>query len=105
MPKVLDKYIRASGSSEGGNYFLGGRYSFAETATTPFLRRSLVTLPHFKKVDPRQIIKDKGLDRIGAWIQVLPHACRLAHMQGSEEALLIRLSSCSELRRRAEIVL
>jgi hypothetical protein len=50
---------------------LGGRYSFAETATTPFLRRSLMTLPHFKKVDPAAMVKEKGLERIRAWIQVL----------------------------------
>lgn len=73
--QVLDKFLRVSGSSEGGDYFLGGRYSFAETVTTPFLRRSLVTLPYFKKVDPCEIIKQKGLDRIGAWIQVPKHIC------------------------------
>ena len=74
---MLDKFIRASGSSEGGDYFLGGRYSFAETVTTPFLRRSLVTLPYFKKVDPREIVKERGFTRIDSWIKVLTaHACK-----------------------------
>ncbi|EIE18172.1 glutathione S-transferase [Coccomyxa subellipsoidea C-169] len=66
--EVLDNFIKASGS-EGGGYFLGERYSFAETVTTPFVRRALVTLPHFKGVDPLEIAKSKGLDRLVAWIQ------------------------------------
>ena len=46
------------------------RYSIAETLTTPFLRRALVTLPYYKKVDPQQIAKEKGLKRILQWFQV-----------------------------------
>ncbi|KAK9917722.1 hypothetical protein WJX75_007518 [Coccomyxa subellipsoidea] len=67
--EVLNNFIKISGSSEGGSYFLGSRYSYAETVTTPFLRRALVTLPHFKRVDPLEIAKSKGLDRLVDWIQ------------------------------------
>ena len=46
------------------------RYSIAETLTTPFLKRALVTLPYYKKVDPQHIAKEKGLKRILQWFQV-----------------------------------
>ena len=48
------------------------RYSYAETVTTPFVRRALVTLPHFKGVDPAAIAREKGLDRLSAWFTVRP---------------------------------
>ena len=71
---MLDKYIRASGSSGSPGYFLGSTYSYAETVSTPFLRRALVTLPHFKGVDPLEIAKSKGLDRLVDWMKVgWPH--------------------------------
>ena len=74
LDQVLNNFIKTSGSSEGGSYFLGSRYSYAETVTTPFLRRALVTLPHFKRVDPLEIAKSKGLNRLVDWIQV-SYAC------------------------------
>ena len=46
------------------------RYSYAETVTTPFVRRALVTLPHYKGVDPAAIAHEKGLDRLSAWFTV-----------------------------------
>ena len=48
----------------------GCRYSLAETHTTPFLRRALLTLPHYKKVDVEQLARDKGLTRLLQWFQV-----------------------------------
>lgn len=46
------------------------RYSLAETHTTPFLRRALLTLPYYKNVDVEQLAKDKGLARLVQWFQV-----------------------------------
>ena len=46
------------------------RYSLAETHTTPFLRRALLTLPYYKKVDVQQLAKEKGLTRLLQWFQV-----------------------------------
>lgn len=43
--EVLDKLLRTHGSEKGGDYLLGGSYSMAETATTPFVRRAVVVLP------------------------------------------------------------
>ena len=50
------------------------RYSYAETVTTPFVRRALVTLRHFKGVDPAALAHEKGLDRLSAWFTVRPPA-------------------------------
>lgn len=70
MLQVLNNFIKVNGSSEGGNFFLGSRYSYAETLTTPFVQRALVALPHFHKYDLVKSAKDHGLDRLLAWIEV-----------------------------------
>lgn len=67
--EVLDSFVAASGKDSSPGYFLGSRYSIAETLTTPFLKRALVTLPYYKKVDPQHIAKEKGLKRIVQWFQ------------------------------------
>jgi glutathione S-transferase len=46
------------------------RYTYADLAATPFVRRSLVALPHFRSVDPRAIAKEKGLTHLDAWFTV-----------------------------------
>ena len=46
------------------------RYSLAETHTTPFLRRALLTLSYYKKVDIEQLAKEKGHTRLLQWFQV-----------------------------------
>ena len=40
--KLLDAMLRTHGSEEGGNYFLGGKYSMAEVLTTSLLQRAMV---------------------------------------------------------------
>lgn len=70
LSQVLDNFIKVNGSSEGGSFFLGSRYSYAETLTTPFVQRALVVLPHFHKYDLVKSAKDHGLDRLLAWIEV-----------------------------------
>lgn len=71
MPdQVLDKFIRASGSSEAPGYFLGSIYSYAETVTTPFLRRALLVLKAHRRFDILQLTRSNGLDRLLQWIQV-----------------------------------
>ncbi|EIE18169.1 glutathione S-transferase [Coccomyxa subellipsoidea C-169] len=66
---VLDKFITASGSREGGTYFLGGRYSYAETVTTPFLRRALLVLKAHRGFDILDLASSNGLNRLLQWIQ------------------------------------
>ena len=72
---MLDKFITASGSREGGTYFLGGRYSYAETVTTPFLRRALLVLKAHRGFDILDLASSNGLNRLLQWIQV--HCCCL----------------------------
>eukprot|EP00887_Chlorella_sp_A99_P006102 scaffold22.g6102.t1 len=68
-------FIRAHGSEEGGDYFLGGTYSLAEAGTVGFLQRGLAALPHFRGLDLRQLIRDQarprpcGLDRLERWAE------------------------------------
>ena len=39
---LVDGVLRTHGSEEGGNYFLGGKYSMAEVLTTSLLQRAMV---------------------------------------------------------------
>jgi glutathione S-transferase len=73
--QVLDKYIRASGGSDGAGYFLGDRYSYAETITTPFLRRALLVLKAHRGFDILGLAHSNSLDRLLQWIQVLHLLC------------------------------
>ena len=72
--QVLDKFIAKQGSTEGGEYFLGGRFSYAEVCTVPFLRRAVVMLGEHRGFNIPAIVKAKGLKRLEAWMQV-PWAC------------------------------
>lgn len=67
--KVLNDFIKVNGSSEGGDFFLGSRYSFAETMTTPFLRRMMAAIPALKEYNLLESSKAKGLHRFVAWIE------------------------------------
>ena len=67
---MLDKFIAKQGSSEGGAYFLGAKFSYAEVNTLPFLRRGIVILRALRGFDILAIVKAKGLTRLGAWIEV-----------------------------------
>ena len=68
--QVLDAFLRQHGSEDGGDYFLGGTYSAAETITTPFVRRMLVALPVLRDVDVAAIVKAEKLERLERWFQV-----------------------------------
>lgn len=68
--QVMNEFLQRHGSREGGDYFLGGTYSAAETITTPFVRRMLLVLPALRDVDVDAILKEEGLDRIDRWFKV-----------------------------------
>lgn len=69
----LNDYIKVNGKDDGGDYFLGSRYSYAEVLTTPFLRRAAVILPHLKDYSPLEATDRLGLDRLGRWYKVRAH--------------------------------
>jgi glutathione S-transferase len=64
---VLDAFLRQHGSNDGGDFFLGGTYSYAETCTTGFVQRALAALPAFRSVDPWEVVRSNKLDRCG-WV-------------------------------------
>lgn len=68
--QVINEFLNRHGSEEGGDYFLGGTYSAAETITTPFVRRMLLVLPALRDVDVDAILKQEGLDRLDRWFKV-----------------------------------
>ena len=76
--QTLDAFLRRHGSEEGGGYLLGGRYSFAETSASPFVLRMLVVLPHYRGFDAAAVARERGLDRLSAWLKVRP-TVMLAH--------------------------
>lgn len=51
------------GSTEGGNYFLGGQYSLADVATSTLLHRAIILLKAARDIDVHAIIKEHKLDR------------------------------------------
>jgi glutathione S-transferase len=67
--KVMDAFLRSQGSTEGGAYFLGGRYSIAEVLTTSLLQRAIVYPKAYRGVDLRQLVKDNKLERFEAWME------------------------------------
>ena len=67
---MLDEFLKRHGSEEGGDYFLGGTYSAAETITTPFVRRMLLVLPALRDLDVTAVLKKEGLDRLDRWFKV-----------------------------------
>ena len=75
----LDDFIRVNGKSDGGDYFLGADYGWAEVLTTPFLRRAAVILPHLKGYSPLEASEKLGLDRLHRWYQVSPAANACIH--------------------------
>lgn len=68
--QVIDDCLKRHGNEDGGSYFLGATYSAAETLTTPWLARALVTLPAVRDIDVLAIAEEKGLDRFSRWVKV-----------------------------------
>lgn len=79
--QTLDAFLRLHGSDAGGGYFLGGRYSFAEVATSPFIARILVVAPHYRGYDAKAVAAEKGLTRLQAWMEVASLTAFLAEFQ------------------------
>ena len=66
----MNEFLVRHGSEDGGDYFLGGTYSAAETICTPFVRRMLLVLPVLRDVDVDAVLKKEGLARLERWFKV-----------------------------------
>ena len=67
----LNKFIEQHGSSKGGDFFLGGNYSFAEVAATPFVHRSSAALTALRGYSLEKSIEQQKLTRLSAWMKVI----------------------------------
>lgn len=67
--KNLNSFIEQHGSSEGGDFFLGQSYSFADVAATPFVHRASVALPAYRGYDLQKAIEQQDLTRLGTWLK------------------------------------
>lgn len=67
--KVLDAFLLQHGSQEGGDLFLGGSYSMAETCCTGFLQRALAMLPHYRGIDLWAVTREAKADRLERWMR------------------------------------
>ena len=67
---MVDEFLKRHGSEDGGSYFLGSTYSAAEILTTPWLVRSISSLPSVRDIDVLAIAQEKGLDRFARWVKV-----------------------------------
>jgi glutathione S-transferase len=67
--KYLESFLQKYAVAGEPGYFLGADYSFAETATTPFIRRYLRALPEYRSIDVEGIIQAEGLTRLQQWIK------------------------------------
>lgn len=67
--KNLNKFIEQHGSSKGGDFFLGGNYSFAEVAATPFVHRSSAALTALRGYSLEKSIEQQMLTRLSAWMK------------------------------------
>jgi glutathione S-transferase len=78
----LNKFVEQHGSSEGGDFFLGGSYSFAEVAGTPFVHRASAALPALRGYSIDTAIQQQKLTRLDAWIKVtcLPLVCCIEYL-------------------------
>ncbi len=105
---MVDEFLKRHGNEDGGSYFLGSTYSAAETLTTPFLARSLVSLPATRDIDVLAIAEEKGLDRFVRWVKVWRHAVAFLLMfcQGRDMMLHVRTqaldSSAQQWRASAQ---
>lgn len=86
--KVLDNFIKVNGIAEGGNFFLGSKYSFAEVATTPFVWIAIIVLPQVGKYDMLQSIKANHLERLELWIEASLSRTSFKSTRRSEEQML-----------------
>ncbi|KAK9834181.1 hypothetical protein WJX81_006244 [Elliptochloris bilobata] len=86
--EVLDAFLRVHGSDAGGAYFLGGRYSFAELSTSPFVRRMLVVLPHYRGYDAMAVAGVRKLTRLKAWLEASLARPSLKHTTPSDEVVI-----------------
>lgn len=83
----LNKFIEQHGSSKGGDFFLGGSYSFAEVAATPFVHRSSAALTALRGYSLEKSIEQQKLTRLSAWMKVITIPTLVCALLGSYSSI------------------
>jgi glutathione S-transferase len=69
--KYLEHFMQKYALPEEPGYFLGSEYSYAETVTTPFVRRAVLALPPYRSVDLLSIVDTENLPRLKQWMKAV----------------------------------
>jgi len=70
--QTLNKFLRSHTDGDGkGPFLCGGLFSLAEVHAAPLVQRMFVTLPHFKGVNLRTLLKKLGLGRLRTWFDAV----------------------------------
>ena len=70
--QTLNKFVEQH-SFEGGDFFLGTEYSYAEVAATPFFHRASIALPEYRGYSIETALQQNNLTRLQSWFKV--HIC------------------------------
>ena len=75
--QTLNKFVEQH-SFEGGDFFLGAEYSYAEVAATPFFHRASIALPEYRGYSIETALQQHSLTRLQSWFKVnVCHRCML----------------------------
>ena len=67
--QTLNKFVEQHGF-EGGDFFLGAEYSYAEVAATPFFHRASIALPEYRGYSVETALQQHNLTRLQSWFKV-----------------------------------
>ncbi|KAL1529167.1 hypothetical protein AB1Y20_000126 [Prymnesium parvum] len=69
--EAADAFLHRHGTGHGP-FLAGEHFSLAEMATAPFALRFLAVLPGLRpELKPMELLKERGLSRLGAWMQAV----------------------------------
>lgn len=68
--RACDAFLRAA--NEEGPFLFGPDFSFAESATAPFIQRLTAVLPGMRStLDPKVWMEEEGLTRLSSWTEAV----------------------------------
>jgi glutathione S-transferase len=68
---ALNIFLTRFGTSNGGAFLFGDRFSLAEVLVAPFLQRLFPVAKHFAQIDVLEMASSMNLDRFQAWVSAI----------------------------------